>query len=153
MFWNVTMSQVYRELNKMLSENWLNYEIIIQEDKPNKKIYSITEKGRSELMKWLFEYNGEAFFITRNSFLVNLFFSSMKDISSNITMLKRFKEDCVIRSNQLLNTSKTIPEYAEKITNNIDAVYWDIVADLGRTNITETIKWVDRSISRLEGLK
>ena len=37
MFWNVTMSQVYRELNKMLSENWLNYEIIIQEDKPNKK--------------------------------------------------------------------------------------------------------------------
>ena len=46
-----------------------------------------------------------------------------------------------------------IPEYSEKITNNIEAVYWDIVADLGRTNITETIKWVDRSISRLEGLK
>ena len=149
-FWNVTMSQIYRELSKMRQNGWVDYTTVLQEDKPNKKLYAITESGRAELLRWLFEYNGESYFVTRNSFLVNLFFSGIKDVQENIRMLRRFREDCLAHATAMTRTAGSIQDYSKTVTQQIHTVYWDIVADLGRSQIRETINWVDRSIRRLE---
>ena len=149
-FWNVTMSQVYRELAKMLENGWVEFSVVVQTEKPNKKVYSITESGREELLKWLFEYNGASYFVTRNSFLVNLFFSGLKDISENIKMLRQFREDCLAHAESIAKTEQIIADYSDSVTDEIHTEYWDIVADLGRSQIRETINWVDRSIKRLE---
>ena len=51
--WRSNTSQIYSELGKMEQDGWLTSERIIQDEKPNKRVYSITEKGRVELLKWL----------------------------------------------------------------------------------------------------
>jgi len=52
-FWYAKHSQIYPELKKLTDEGLLLYEIIIQGEKLEKKLYTITEKGKTCLQKWL----------------------------------------------------------------------------------------------------
>ncbi|WP_078394609.1 PadR family transcriptional regulator [Shouchella patagoniensis] len=52
-FWNSTHSQVYTELHKMENEDLIQHELIIQDTSPNKKIYTLTDNGRKELVDWV----------------------------------------------------------------------------------------------------
>lgn len=52
-YWSATHTQIYRTLDEMLGDGWLNVEIVPQTERPNKKVYSITEQGRVELRSWL----------------------------------------------------------------------------------------------------
>lgn len=45
-FWNAQTSQIYRELGRMEGEGLVASELVLQTQRPNKKLYSITEKGR-----------------------------------------------------------------------------------------------------------
>jgi DNA-binding PadR family transcriptional regulator len=52
-FWNASHQQIYQQLKKMLDEDLIECEIREQGDKPDKKIYSITEEGHTELVRWI----------------------------------------------------------------------------------------------------
>lgn len=52
-FWQAQTSQIYRELDAMEQNGWLSSEYVIQKDKPNKRVYSITDTGKKELNNWL----------------------------------------------------------------------------------------------------
>jgi PadR family transcriptional regulator, regulatory protein AphA len=54
-FWNSTHSQIYTELNRMDQESLIDHELVIQQNSPNKKIYSLTDQGRKELVRWMME--------------------------------------------------------------------------------------------------
>ncbi len=45
-FWQAHMSQVYRDLNSMEEDGWVKSEWIVQEERPNKRLYTITGAGR-----------------------------------------------------------------------------------------------------------
>ncbi|NLM21932.1 MAG: PadR family transcriptional regulator [Peptococcaceae bacterium] len=52
-FWHAKHSQIYPELKKLTNENLITYETVIQGEKLEKKVYTITEKGKQELRKWI----------------------------------------------------------------------------------------------------
>ena len=52
-FWYAKHSQIYPELKKLTDEDLISYETIIQGEKLEKKLYTITEKGKICLQKWL----------------------------------------------------------------------------------------------------
>jgi PadR family transcriptional regulator AphA len=52
-FWHASHQQVYPELAKLKQSNLLECEHIHQQDKPDRKLYSITVRGQEELKKWL----------------------------------------------------------------------------------------------------
>lgn len=54
-FWKTTHQQIYRELARLEKEGMLTSELVKQTDRPDKKIYSITEEGRSYLVEWIAE--------------------------------------------------------------------------------------------------
>ena len=68
LFWQAQTSQIYRELNTMEKLGWLTSEIVIQTDKPNKKLYSITGAGKQELSNWLNENSLDNEFRSRSTF-------------------------------------------------------------------------------------
>jgi PadR family transcriptional regulator AphA len=51
-FWKASHQQVYRELNKLAANGLVTCELHPQSGKPDKKVYSITDKGREALAKW-----------------------------------------------------------------------------------------------------
>lgn len=51
-FWKASHQQIYRELSKMEGLGFVASESIPQQGKPDKKLYQITETGRTELEHW-----------------------------------------------------------------------------------------------------
>ncbi|MBP9044302.1 MAG: PadR family transcriptional regulator [Spirochaetes bacterium] len=54
-YWKTTHQQIYRELARLEKEGMVTSEIIKQKDRPDKKIYSITENGIKHLVEWIAE--------------------------------------------------------------------------------------------------
>ena len=78
-FWNAKHSQVYPELNKLVEENLVEFQVIIQGEKMEKKLYSITEKGTIELIEWL--KKDEPLEITpKDKFRLRTFFSDFMPV-------------------------------------------------------------------------
>lgn len=54
-YWNTSHQAVYRALASLSKDAWVSYEDKIQNGKPDKKIYRITDKGEQALDRWLVE--------------------------------------------------------------------------------------------------
>lgn len=52
-FWNTSHQRVYRALATLHKEGWVEFEVIHQANKPDKKVYDITPAGNGALTKWL----------------------------------------------------------------------------------------------------
>ena len=52
-FWDAKTSQIYRELHGLEQKEWVSKIVILQSGKPDKNMYSITESGHTELLRWL----------------------------------------------------------------------------------------------------
>lgn len=51
-YWKASQQQIYRELGKMEKQGWVDFDLVPQTGKPDKKIYAITAAGRQELERW-----------------------------------------------------------------------------------------------------
>jgi PadR family transcriptional regulator AphA len=72
-FWPADQAQIYRTLDKMAERGWVESEVEFQEDRPNRKVYSITGDGRVELRRWLLQFQPLPPY--REPFLIQLFFA------------------------------------------------------------------------------
>jgi DNA-binding PadR family transcriptional regulator len=54
-FWSANQSQIYPELKKLVQSGLIEYEVVIQGEVLEKKLYSITAQGRAELKRWMLE--------------------------------------------------------------------------------------------------
>src|SRR5690348_6743093 len=54
-FWHASHSQIYPELAALEADGLVTHEIVQQRDRPDKKLYSITEAGREVLRRWVSE--------------------------------------------------------------------------------------------------
>ena len=54
-FWNANQSQIYPELKKLVAAGLIRYEVVIQGEVLEKKLYSITPQGKEALKKWILE--------------------------------------------------------------------------------------------------
>jgi len=52
-FWQAQHSQIYPELAHLEEQGCVSYQVIVQEDRPQKKLYTITEEGRAMLKAWV----------------------------------------------------------------------------------------------------
>ncbi len=52
-YWKTTHQQIYRELARLEKDSLVTSEIIKQKDRPDKKLYFITDKGRRFLVEWI----------------------------------------------------------------------------------------------------
>ncbi|MDA1381286.1 PadR family transcriptional regulator [Plesiomonas shigelloides subsp. oncorhynchi] len=51
--WTASHQQVYRELSRLAEQGMVTSQLIPQEGKPDRKVYSITDSGRQCLQNWL----------------------------------------------------------------------------------------------------
>ncbi|SKA77298.1 DNA-binding transcriptional regulator, PadR family [Caloramator quimbayensis] len=86
-FWSANHSQIYPELKRLLDEKLVVYNIEISGDVLEKKVYTITEKGRKEFLKWL--NKDEPMEPTpKNVFRLRMYFSNNLDIETRIRLLE-----------------------------------------------------------------
>ena len=52
-YWKTTHQQIYRELAKLETDKMVTSELVKQKDRPDKKIYTVTNEGRQFLIEWI----------------------------------------------------------------------------------------------------
>lgn len=71
-FWPADQSQIYRTLSQLAGKRWVTITVEEQDERPDRKVYAITEEGKQALLDWLkSEQNVPTL---RDPLLVQLFF-------------------------------------------------------------------------------
>ena len=71
-FWPADQSQIYRTLNKLADDELVTVTVEAQDERPDRKVYAITEAGQAALTEWL--KSDQAVPTLRDPLLVQLFF-------------------------------------------------------------------------------
>lgn len=148
-FWHAQNTQIYLELKKLEKKGYISGETVIQSDRPNKRVFTITEAGKKEFLKWLAKGNGTDACCFKSSFLMKVFFSGNTTPAQSVDMLRRFKTDC----ETYLQRMASIPESIENYGSEMDpcqTIYWQFTADFGYCYIKTCIEWAERCIQKLE---
>lgn len=103
-FWSAKHSQIYPELKKLTAEGFIEYRVVIQGTKLEKKVYSITELGESELHDWLTTLKPVPT-TTKDEFMLKTYFAmSMTPEEAN----HLFEDQIVKRQEKLKNLLKKL---------------------------------------------
>jgi len=89
-FWHASYSQIYAELRRLEGMGFVSEERVVQDGRPNKRVYTITEAGRGALRDWLAEPWGLAHL--RDESLVKLTLAESLPAEDVIQQVQRLKE-------------------------------------------------------------
>lgn len=142
-FWNAKHSQIYPELKKLVDEELVTYEIQISGELLEKKVYSITEKGKKEFLTWL--RKKEPLEPTpKEVFRLRMYFSNNLDIKARLQLLEHQLEQ---HQNRLAHLSKNKERYDSIPPIDSDDFGDYLVLDGAILRETTTIKWLETFIA------
>lgn len=154
-FWQAKTSQIYRELDSMEQNGWLTSERIMQTEKPNKRVYTITDIGKNELMNWLSQPEPDIADAMRvkSAFLMRIFFAGETDIQQSIEMLRTYRDKCLESKNSLIAAHASSSEYGMTLGDENKSKYWVLSILYGESYYNASIEWAEKAIAILEGGK
>lgn len=151
-FWQAKTSQIYRELDAMENNGWLRSQRIIQSEKPNKRMYTITDSGKKELANWL--SLGEAHISdamrVKSAFLMRIFFAGETTTQQSLELLRKYREKCLEAGQGLGEAHNAISEYDEMVCDERKSIYWKIAVLYGESYYEAGLNWADIAIAILE---
>ena len=144
-FWSESEGQIYPELARLVEEKLVQCEDLTPEGKGRqKKLYSITTKGRKELASWLMDVPHKT--LIRNELLLKLFFSDNVGSEVAIKHLIDFKTKVVSQLEMLDSIYKN--EVATDMSSS-HAKYWLITMDYGLELARAQLKWCEKALAKL----
>jgi DNA-binding PadR family transcriptional regulator len=91
MYWSGNNNQVYKSLLELRDEGYVTSEVHHQDDSPSKKVYTITDDGRSELRAWV--RAAPELPEIKNSFLVRLAWTAPLDNDELLSMITAYAHE------------------------------------------------------------
>lgn len=149
-FWNENYGHIYPVLQRMEEEELITKKVEQTEGRPSKNVYSITEKGREELEKWLMlpvEHEP-----IRSELLLKIFWSKNIPVENTIEKLQKLKEDCERNLQQYLKVEDLLNSHKKEIHKK-NLVLWLTTLNYGKHDEESKIKWCEETIEALETIK
>jgi PadR family transcriptional regulator, regulatory protein AphA len=149
-FWNAELSQIYPTLKALEEAGLVEKEIEVQENRPNRKVYELTDAGRDEFASWARAPQPPA--DLRDPFLIKVFFGSELPIEDVLVMLRRQREE----QQKVLAFSETIlrakiREGVEKLGGATrQGLFWTLTLEMANAYRRAYIDWCERSMELLE---
>jgi PadR family transcriptional regulator, regulatory protein AphA len=146
-FWQENYAQIYPMLKQLTKEGLTTSHVEKQEGKPDRHVYTLTDKGLEELQRWLAE--PVDYQIYRNELLLKLFFGEQTTLPVSTEHIQKYREKQV----QLLHVLEEIEvDFQERWGDNPSAPYWLITMSYGKHNAQAIIAWCDEALAVLEKL-
>jgi len=144
-FWDLGYSQIYPTLRRMENSGYVTKKVVINENRPNRKVYSITEKGIIKLKAWLMKPAKHETF--KAEVLLKVSFGEKVPIEYTIQQVEALKERHLI---QLKNAVIMETEMKAHLNSSERLFFGLLVLELGK-NLHETlIQWADAAIEKLK---
>ena len=152
-FWHAQASQIYRELNRMEENGLVTSETVIQHGRPNKRVYTITDKGRAEFNEWM-NTPAPLFKNTHEPIYMYMFFGANAP-EATLERLKTCRDSIMfnLESQREIN-QETIYRYKTLIPDGEKrSIYWQMTQDLGIAKAEAVLQWAEDCIKKLEAIK
>jgi PadR family transcriptional regulator AphA len=143
-FWNESYGQIYPNLKKLAGGGFVNCKTERQKGKPDRRIYSVTEKGRARLTEWLTVPPQPE--IPRNELLLKLFFGEQVPTQILIGYVERMAEE---RRALLSLLERAEREDIDKNRHYPGAPYWRIAAHYGQMEMRAHLSWAEETLTEL----
>ena len=150
-FWNAKLSQIYTTLKSLEKQGLVRSSLQVQEERPDKRVYTITLEGKSSLQKWLTEPLTELA-PHKNTLLLKLFFAAQTDKGTILSLLQlqktlhqRQAEFYRTKSRDLI---QSIVQRSPKLEK--DGIFWETTRRFGELYEEMYVKWLDETIHALE---
>lgn len=88
--WTASLSQIYRELGALEGKGYVLSSIQQQDDRPDKKIYTITAQGQAAFLEWLRAFPDMLAAPKRDEFMLRVFFGSKLGKEELIAQFRKF---------------------------------------------------------------
>ena len=150
-FWQAKLSQIYQTLKSLEEEGLVISEIENQNEKPDRKRYTITNLGQDEFNT---ELNNPLKEISpkKDDLLLKLFFSASKpkkEIQSELLYMKKLHEQQLkiyqTETKEIIQNAKK----NDKCKPN-DALLWEATRRLGEMYEETYIRWIDETNQIIE---
>ncbi|HEX9092763.1 MAG TPA: PadR family transcriptional regulator [Coriobacteriia bacterium] len=146
--WTADQAQIYRSLEKLAARGLVRSRLVPQRGKPDRKVYSITSKGRTELSAWLLRPEDPP--NVRDPFLLHLFFAPDLPDDEIVGLLAHAREEYQRRLDHLrLEDRDTLPEWERSTGRSRDAALRRMTVAAGISAARTAIDWIDDCIDRV----
>ncbi|RPH61748.1 MAG: PadR family transcriptional regulator, partial [Chloroflexi bacterium] len=145
-FWPADQSQIYRTLSRLTENGWAEMEKIVQEDRPDRKVYHITDAGRSALRAWL--AGPPPLDEPRSAPLIQVFFAGQL---SNEEILAKFEGYAAIMRailGQYDQVEGQIKPFQQEIPSPREHFFWLLTLENGINNMRANLEWTESVIAR-----
>lgn len=150
-FWNAKLSQIYTTLKSLEKKGLVRSSLQVQEERPDKRIYTITPEGKSNLQKWLAEPLTELA-PHKNALLLKLFFAAQTDKETIVSLLRlqkklhqRQADFYRIKTRDLIQGILQQNPALKK-----DGIFWEAARRFGESFEEMYVKWLNETITSLE---
>ena len=150
-FWSATQSHIYKALENLEKDGFVEVKVIPQEDKPNRKEYHITHEGRAELHRWVTMPLPPE--MVREAWLIQIFFSHASTNEEIVYLLKAREKAIQTKLDTLQTKTLTaIDENAARVGVERSRLLWQMTADYGMAYYESELKWIETAIKRVHKL-
>jgi DNA-binding PadR family transcriptional regulator len=147
-FWPADQSQIYRTLSKLEARGYTRVKVVKQDNRPDRKVYSITQAGRGELKHWLAAPQGADG--GRSARLVQVFFSGQLTDGEILAFFRREAAQCRAGLEQLKKVPERAKSAAESVGEPREEWCWYLTLECG-IRITEAkLAWIEDVVKRIE---
>ena len=147
-FWSAELSQIYPTLKALEAEGLVEMKVEVQADRPNRKVYSITDDGRRELIDWL-GTPAEPDQI-REPLLVKLFFAASSGKKHVMTVLRRRADDLRQRLEGYRHGLALVDRYSSAAKLEREAAFWRLTIEYGISHTEADLHFIEGAMGLLE---
>jgi len=147
-FWPADQSQIYRTLTRLTEQDWVEMEVVEQTERPDRKVYHITEAGRSELLNWLAGPTPNQ--VSRSSALVQVFFLGQM---TDEVILEKFEAYAQTIRQILERYDQLQGELTANMPENCkprEQYFWLLTLELGIRTMHTNLEWAENIIENLK---
>jgi DNA-binding PadR family transcriptional regulator len=147
-FWPADQSQIYRTLNRLTKQSFASMEKVAQEDRPDRKVYHISETGRAELLKWL--AGPPPLDEPRSAPLIQVFFSGQLPDEEILAKFEGYAAIMRAMLAQYEQVPAQIGPYQKEITSPREHFFWLLTLDNGIRMMRANLEWVENIITQIK---
>lgn len=146
--WSGNSNQIYKTLVELHQEDLVSLEIQPQEDRPNRKVYTITEKGLAELKEWLLLTPEPP--LQKNPFLLQLAWASQLSAGEIEGLLEKYEEK--LRTQLLIFRGREQRKASPQRTPR-ENLLWNMISENWISFYENELCWLQKVRDELAKLK
>jgi len=152
-FWHAHHSQIYTTLRQMEKDGLVTSVFASTDDALRRRVYTLTESGRKELIEWL-DTPMEEMQPLKEEFLVRLFFSGKRDPEKVLEELAIQKKLHQSMDKVYEKMQDAICHYGHPQMKNLSdqQKFWNLTLEMGLMYEKMYQEWLEKAIQVVKGM-